>query len=184
MDAGNKSWFTLVPAAIASAAAASPAVATVYLAVPAAQQLMFPGARFVDRTIAFTPEQRKILARASGVSSFDKLQRVWDVQSGDRRLGWFIVDRVLGKHEFITYAVALTPDGAVKDVEILDYRETYGGEVRNPAWRKQFVGKRFGAGVRLGADIRNISGATLSSRHVTDGVRRLLATYQLLLRNA
>jgi Na+-transporting NADH:ubiquinone oxidoreductase subunit NqrC len=72
----------------------------------------------------------------------------------------------------------------VRSVEILEYRETYGGEIRNPAWRQQFVGKRFGSGVQLGKDIRNISGATLSSRHVTDGIRRLLVTWQLLLRNA
>ncbi|NUQ19259.1 MAG: FMN-binding protein, partial [Sphingomonas sp.] len=81
-------------------------------------------------------------------------------------------------------AIALTPDGVVRRVEILEYRETYGGEIRNPAWRQQFIGKRFGSAVQLGKDIRNISGATLSSRHVTDGIRRLLVTYQLLLRNA
>ncbi len=90
---------------------------------------------------------------------------------------------MLGKHEFITYAVALTPDGAVKRIEILEYRETYGGEVRNGNWRQQFVGKRFGSQLKLGGDIKNISGATLSSRHITDGVRRLLATYELVLKN-
>jgi Na+-translocating ferredoxin:NAD+ oxidoreductase RnfG subunit len=177
------SWFTILPAA-AVAVAAAPASATVYLTIQAAQQAMFPGASLVPRDLAFTPQQRAIIAKASGVGSFDKVQRVWDARSGNGRIGWFIVDRVLGKHEMITYAVALSPDGAVKRIEILEYRETYGGEVRNPAWRQQFVGKRFGAPVQLGKDIRNISGATLSSRHVTDGVRRLLATYQLLLRNA
>ena len=176
-------WFTVLPAA-AVALAPAPVSATVYLTVAAAQQAMFPGARFVPHDLAFTPEQRKVIARESGVGSFDKVQRVWDVRSGSARSGWFIVDRVLGKHEMITYAVALTPDGAVNRVEILEYRETYGGEIRNPAWRRQFVGKRFGATLRLGKDIRNISGATLSSRHVTDGIRRLLVTWQLLLRNA
>lgn len=174
-------WFTLVPAAVV---ATVPAQATVYLTVPAVQQAMFPGARFVQHDLAFTPDQRKAIARAAGVGSFDKVQRVWDVRHGDARAGWLIVDRVLGKHEMITYAVALSPDGVVRRVEVLEYRETYGGEIRNLAWRQQFVGKRFGSAVQLGQDIRNISGATLSSRHVTDGVRRLLVTYQLLLRNA
>jgi Na+-transporting NADH:ubiquinone oxidoreductase subunit NqrC len=91
---------------------------------------------------------------------------------------------VIGKHEFITYALALTPDGTIRGIEILDYRETYGGEIRNPNWRRQFVGKRSGSRLRLDEDIKNISGATLSSRHVTDGVRRLLAIYQLLLASA
>jgi Na+-translocating ferredoxin:NAD+ oxidoreductase RnfG subunit len=176
-------WFTILPATIAAVATA-PVAATVYLSIQAAQQAMFPGARFVSHDLAFTPDQRKAIAKASGVGSFDKVQRVWDVRSGNARAGWFIVDRVLGKHEMITYAVALAPDGAVKRVEVLEYRETYGGEIRNPAWRQQFVGKRFASQLQLGKDIKNISGATLSSRHVTDGVRRLVATWQLLLRNA
>ena len=109
------------------------------------------------------------------------MQRAWEARSGGKRIGWFLVDRVIGKHEYITYAVALTPDGAVRGIEILDYRETYGGEVRNANWRRQFTGKRAGQSLALGRDIKNISGATLSSRHVTDGVRRLLITYQALL---
>lgn len=177
------SWFTVLPAAAVAFAPAA-ASATVYLSIQAAQQALFPGARFVPHDLAFTPDQRKAIARASGAGSFDKIQRVWDVRSGNARAGWFMVDRVIGKHEMITYAVALTPDGAVKRVEVLEYRETYGGEIRNPAWRQQFVGKRFGSGVQLGKDIRNVSGATLSSKHVTDGIRRLLVTWQLLLRNA
>jgi Na+-translocating ferredoxin:NAD+ oxidoreductase RnfG subunit len=176
-------WFTVLPAAFAVAGSSS-ANATVYLTIPAAQQAMFPGARFVPHDLAFTSDQRAAIAKASGVGGFEKVQRVWDVRAGDARAGWFIVDRVLGKHELITYAVALGPDGAVRRVEILEYRETYGGEIRNPGWRQQFVGKRFGSAVELGKDIRNISGATLSSRHVTDGIRRLLVTYQLLLKNA
>lgn len=177
-------WFTVIPTAAVGLVAPGPVSATVYLTIQSAQQAMFPGSTFVPHLLSFTPEQRKAIAKASGVGSFEKVQRVWDVRAGSGRAGWFIVDRVLGKHEMITYAVALTPDGAVKRVEILEYRETYGGEIRNPAWRQQFVGKRFGSAVQLDKDIKNISGATLSSRHVTDGIRRLLVTYQLLLRNA
>src|SRR5437764_171676 len=101
-----------------------------------------------------------------------------------RRAGWFMLDRVIGKHDFITYALALGSDGSVRGLEILEYRETYGGEIRNPNWRRQFVGARPGSALRLDKDIKNISGATLSSRHVTDGVRRLLVTWQMLLANS
>src|SRR5947207_2412224 len=138
MSGSDASWFTVLPAA-AVAMAAAPVSATVYLTIQAAQQAMFPGASFVYHDLVFTSEQRAIIAKTSRVGSFDKVQRVWDVRSGNARVGWFILDRVLGKHEMITYAVAMTPDGAVKRVEILEYRETYGGEVRNPAWRQQFV---------------------------------------------
>ena len=177
------SWFRVLPAAAAAIAPAS-AVATVYLSVPAAQQALFPGARFVEHPLALSDAQRKAIARAAGAPGYDKVQRVWEARSGDRRIGWIMLDRVIGKHEFITYALALGADGAVRGIEILDYRETYGGEIRNPKWRQQFVGKRPGSQLRLDKDIKNISGATLSSRHVTDGVRRLLVTYQMLLANS
>jgi Na+-translocating ferredoxin:NAD+ oxidoreductase RnfG subunit len=176
-------WFRVLPAAVAVIAPA-PTSATIYLSIPAAQQALFPGARFINHPLVLSDGQRKAIARAAGALGYDKVQRVWEARSGDRRTGWFMIDRVIGKHEFITYALALGPDGTVRGIEILEYRETYGGEIRNPNWRRQFVGKRPGSQLQLDKDIKNISGATLSSRHVTDGVRRLLATYQLLLANA
>ena len=54
---------------------------------------------------------------------------------------WFIVDAVFGKHELITYAVGLGADGSVRGVEILEYLESYGYQIRDPAWRRQFAGK-------------------------------------------
>ena len=60
-------------------------------------------------------------------------------------------------------------------IEILTYREGHGAEVRLPAWRNQFVGKTAADPVKIGSDIANISGATLSCTHITDGVHRLVA---------
>ena len=59
---------------------------------------------------------------------------------------------------------------------------TFAYEIRNEAWRKQFTGKNSSAKLKLDEDIRNISGATLSCRHITDGVKRLLAFYDVALR--
>ena len=52
-----------------------------------------------------------------------------------------LIDQVLGKHEFITIAVGIGSEVTIRGVEILEYRETYGYQVRNPEWRKQFTGK-------------------------------------------
>ena len=48
--------------------------------------------------------------------------------------------------------------------------------------RAQFVGKNVSAPLKLSQDIKNISGATLSCRHITDGVKRILATYEIALK--
>src|SRR6185436_5607616 len=63
----------------------------------------------------------------------------------------------------------------LKDVDVLVYREPQGGEVAYEPWRKQFRGKTAEAPLVVGKDIKNISGATISSHSVTLGVRRTLA---------
>lgn len=151
--------YTLPGAALVSVA--SPAYAVQYLSIAEAQKQAFPSAT------RFTEVQAG---------------RVWKAEAGGKVAGFFIFDRVIGKHLFIDYAVALTPGGAVHKVEILEYRESYGGEVRSPSWLAQFVGKSSGSALKINGDIRNISGATLSSTHVTEGVKRILAAYANRLR--
>jgi FMN-binding domain len=143
------------PAAIA-VTTVCPVQAVEYLNVAAAQKLAFPGA-----------------------SRFAELEpgRSWKAMAGERLLGLFVLDHVIGKHLYIDYAVSLQTSGRVHRVDILQYRESYGGEVRSESWLAQFVGKSAANSLKAGADIRIISGATLSSTHVTEGVKRVLARY-------
>ena len=93
--------------------------------------------------------------------------------------GVAIFDSVTGKHELIDYMTVLDEQGKVRFIEILAYRESQGGEVRREQWRKQFAGKSPEDPPVHDKNIVNISGATLSCRHVTDGVRRLLVVAQV-----
>lgn len=97
------------------------------------------------------------------------------VSRADSLLGFAQVGNVLGKDQPITFLVAIDPGDRLKDVDILVYREPYGGEVAYEAWRRQFRGKTAGDSLRVGREIRSISGATISVHAVTLGVRRLLA---------
>jgi hypothetical protein len=148
-------WVRLTLPAAVIASVASSAHAVVYLSVEAAQKHAFPSAtRFIDNG-----------------------GNTWKAQAGDKLLGLFVFDHVIGKHLYIDYAVALDTNGRVLRVDILQYRESYGGEVREPGWLAQFAGKTSSSALKVGSDIRNISGATLSSHHVTEGVKRILASY-------
>ena len=173
-----KSWYKWSAVPVALVAAVTPAHATTYLNVEQAQQAIFPGAKMTPADVHLTDLQRKAIEKASGIKVRNPAQKVWKVAGG----GWFIADEVLGKHEFIAYAVGLTAEGAVKQIEVMDYRETYGYEVRNEKWRAQFAGKTSRSALKLDEDIKNISGATLSCRHLTDGVKRLLSFYDLVLK--
>lgn len=173
MNDSHAAWLLPLTALVAPL----PAQATVYLTPEQAQAAIFPGATFSPQPVTLTPAQAKEVQRRSGQRVRVPRLQAWRVSTG----GWLIVDEVIGKHEFITFALGIDAGGAVKGVEILEYRESYGGEVRTPAWRRQFVGKRVDAPLQLGGDIHNISGATLSSKHITDGVKRLLATHAVAL---
>src|SRR6266705_2591919 len=97
------------------------------------------------------------------------------VSRADSLLGFAAVDNVLGKDQPITFLVAVDPAERLKDVDILVYREPYGGEVAYEPWRRQFRGKTAADPIAVGRDIRSISGATISVQAVTAGVRRILA---------
>lgn len=168
----------LIPSVVLSANA----FAKDYLSTPEAQKALFPDAdAFAEKAQSLTDDQRAQVSDLAGVRQRSQLPSVFRAEKKKKLLGWFLVDEVVGKHEFITFAAALSPEGKVLGVEILTYRETHGGEVQTPGWRKNFQGKTLADPFRLGNDIPNISGATLSCRNVTDGVKRLLAYQKLFL---
>ncbi|NDP41494.1 MAG: FMN-binding protein [Aromatoleum sp.] len=171
-------WLVTAALATGFAPAAQLAYAAEYLSTESAQRAAFPDASAFE-PVLITANVKAAIAREAG--RFAVEPRVFRVRTGDHGIGWFIVDEVIGKVELITYALALDATGAVKSLDVLAYRESHGDAIRLAAWRAQFTGKRASDPVKLDADIRNISGATLSSRHVTEGVHRLLLIYEKAL---
>ena len=160
----------------------APAYAVDYLSVEQAQALLIPGTdSFIEQPVHLSDEQRDAIKDRAGVRQRKDTQLVWRAEQEGELAGLFIVDEVIGKHEFITYAAAISPEGSVLGIEIMSYRETHGGQVREESWRTLLEGKTLADPLRLGKDIPNISGATLSCRNVVDGVRRLLVLHELVL---
>lgn len=175
-DSRHAEWVWLPLAAIVA-----PAYAADYLTAEQAAGVLFPDADArVMRTLELSDDERDRIKSLSGTRQRWKTQEAWRAEKDGNLQGWMIVDEVVGKHEYITYATAISPDGHVLGIEILSYRETHGGEVRRDSWRQNFVGKSLGDAFKLDEDIPNIGGATLSCRNVTDGVKRLLALYQVV----
>jgi Na+-translocating ferredoxin:NAD+ oxidoreductase RnfG subunit len=152
------------------------AFAEVYMTDEKAVQLIFPEQKFERKSISLLDSEMDTVKSAFGEKVRNQNLVVWVNGTKD----CVFVDQVLGKHEFITYAVGIDHDGKVKGIEILEYRESYGHQVKREDWRKQFVGKTRHSALKLDDDIKNISGATLSSSHVTAGVKRLLITYDTI----
>ncbi len=161
-------------ALVAAAVPASVCAATFSTADEVAHRTFKSATAFADVLVTPSPEDAIALAAPGGVPKMGPLRTI-EARQGDTVLGRVIVDAVLGKFEQIDYAVAVDAAGKVLAIEILTYREGHGAEVRLPAWRNQFVGKTAADPVKIGSDIANISGATLSCTHITDGVHRLVA---------
>jgi Na+-translocating ferredoxin:NAD+ oxidoreductase RnfG subunit len=174
----NIPFLVALPAIVVGA----PAFAAEYLTAPAAQRAMFASATaFVPANVTLTDAQRDEIKHLSGQRQRTPMQAVWRAEQNGALLGWFIVDEVVGKHEFITYAAAISPDGHLLAVDVLVYRETYGFQVRDASWRAQFVGKTLGDAFKLDADVTNVAGATLSCRNISNGLKRLLALHKVAL---
>lgn len=140
----------LIPALFQNAA-----VAKEYLTIEQAQKAIFPG-------VEMKPVENLLEEKNQ--------PKVW--KAGNQ--GWFFVDRVLGKHEYIVYAIGLSPKGEVKGIEVLVYRESYGDQVKEASWLKQFYNLGPNDQIEFLGNIKNISGATLSCRHMTQGVKKIL----------
>ena len=158
------------------AALCQPAYGTVYMSIEQAQRLMFGQQELTPIPLNLTRAEIATVEKQTATRYYPGATRAWKATNG-----YLFVDAVIGRHDLITYAVAVTSDGHVRQVEILEYSEAFGGEIRNAGWRRQFVGRSHSDPVQIGRDIQNISGATLSCAHVTDGIRRLLGLYAVFI---
>jgi Na+-translocating ferredoxin:NAD+ oxidoreductase RnfG subunit len=148
-----------------------------------AQKLLLPNAD-AFQALALTLDEAKLsaIAKASDARVPKNFSpKIWRAMQTDKPVGWVIADRVIGKYDLIDYAAGFDAQGASLGMEVLAYRESHGSEIKQTAWRKQFIGKKGPDTMRFADDIRNISGATLSCQHVTEGMQRLSALVSLLV---
>jgi Na+-translocating ferredoxin:NAD+ oxidoreductase RnfG subunit len=148
-----------------------------YLTIEQAKQIIWPDITLTSTPVILTEEQAELIEDLSDIRVRNLTINAWKTPSDD----WFIVDQVIGKHENIDLAIGINHKGEVTGIEVLTYRETYGDQIMHPKWRAQFFGKNSSEHLKLDKQIKNISGATLSCRHVTDGINRLTQTWTQVL---
>ncbi|WP_310626403.1 FMN-binding protein [Limnohabitans sp.] len=158
-------------------------LAAVFMDVEQAQKLLLPNAEaFQALGVPLDAPLLNAIAKACDTrvpKNFNP--KIWRATQADKALGWVISDRVIGKYDLIDYAAGFDAQGTTLGMEVLTYRESHGSEIKQTAWRKQFVGKRGPDAMHFADDIRNISGATLSCQHVTEGMQRLSALASFLV---
>jgi len=154
------------------------AQAKIYVSVEQAQKILFPNKQLTKVPLLITDDLQERMRAASSIRYPFQGERIWKAADGS----WLIIDEVVGKHEMITYALGIAPNGSILGIEILEYVESYGYEVAEAHWRQQFTGKTVKDPIKLNQDIQNIGGATLSCKHLTDGVKRVLVLHDFALK--
>jgi len=77
-----------------------------------------------------------------------------------------------GKEGPLSIGICFEPQGLVKSVVILESEEDHGRKIAEAAWLKQFSGKKVSDAFQVGQDVNGISGATRSSKAVSEALRK------------
>jgi Na+-translocating ferredoxin:NAD+ oxidoreductase RnfG subunit len=99
---------------------------------------------------------------------------VWRICQGDSIAGIAILDNTYGKSLPITFLVIIHPTGKIRRIDIIRYREPYGGAIGSRRWLDQFIGKSANDNFKIDEEIDSISGATISVQSVTKAIHKLL----------
>ena len=89
-------------------------------------------------------------------------------------LGFAFIGTAPSKTDTFEYLVVFDQNLIIKKVNVLVYREDYGGEIGSNRWLKQFVGKARTTELVVGKNIAAISGATISVYSMTNAINQLL----------
>jgi hypothetical protein len=157
-------------------------LARVFLSRSEALQLAFPGAdRVEDKTWILADAQVSRIQDLSGAPVESRLVRIYTGWSGDQVIGYAIIDQHNVRTLPEAFIVVLDPEGRVRMVKVLAFHEPP-EYLPSERWYGQFEGRGADEPLRLGRDVHGVTGATLSARATTRGVKRVLALYRVVLR--
>jgi thiamine biosynthesis lipoprotein len=133
-----------------------------------------------QRTVSLGEAEADSLANEIGMPILNHRYVFHEAIEDGRVVRRAVIMNVMGQYQPITFIVGVLPGGTVGRVEIMVYRESRGSEVRRRAFLKQYEKKSINDPLQLHNDVTNITGATISSRGVTNGVRLALLLHGML----
>jgi len=124
--------------------------------------------------IRLTQEKKELIEQRIGWKFPEESFEVYIGETDDKVDGYAMVHNTIGKYKPMTYMVGVDAEGICQDVELLVFRDAKGSEVRTKRFNSQYEGKNVSDPIRINKDIINISGATMSVRSMSAGVKRVL----------
>jgi hypothetical protein len=138
----------------------------------------FSSAPVERKTLFLTKEQADAIEKSSRAKVSSRVVSYYVSRGGGAVAGVAFFDRQIVRDMPVTFMVAVKPNGEIDRVEILsfDEPEDYLPPLR---WLQLYRAKRLGDDLAIGRGIPHITGASLTSQAMNDGVRRALATFEV-----
>lgn len=157
---------------------------TVYMTEEEALKTVFPHAsRVVQEDIALSADEHRdmetILGRGFPEKSFTMHAGIQEDGQFD---GFAVIHAEVGKFKLFHFIVGIEPDGSVRRVAVLVYRESRGAEVARRRFAVQYDGKTLADPIHINRDIIKIAGATMSVNSLNRGVKKVLALVEVVYR--
>jgi hypothetical protein len=149
--------------------------AEVFMTEEEAVKIMLPNSQRVRKELLrLSQKQKELVQQRIGWKFPEESFEVYVGESADKVDGYAMVHNTIGKHKHMTYMVGVDAQGRCSNVELLVFREAKGSEVGRKRFNSQYEGRTVLDPVRINKDIINISGATMSVRSMSAGVKRVL----------
>jgi Na+-translocating ferredoxin:NAD+ oxidoreductase RnfG subunit len=169
---------------VMSAMSAGTVSAKIFASQEQALAEAFPDASRIDReTVLLLKEDAEKISALIHEEIASKIVVLHTAYKDEKIIGYAQIDvhNVRTKPEALM--IVLTADGAIRSVRVLAFHEPL-DYMPTDRWYAQFEGRSKQKGLRVGRGIHAVVGATLSARAATDGVRRMLAYWEVLLKPA
>lgn len=157
--------------------------AKVFMKRDEALKTAFPDADSIEKTKIFlTQEQVDEIESLSKAKLDSRLYVIYEGKRRSESLGYAIIDTHHLRTKSETVMFVINPDGTLRQAEILAFFEPpeyMAGE----KWVELFDNKRAEDSMKLGKDIPNITGATITANSLTSSIRRVLALFSVATDN-
>lgn len=140
----------------------------------AAVRGMFPGADAIEaRDVLLTDELVARIEKLARARVQERLVTFYTVRQHGAIAGYAVIHSHVVRTKRETIAIAFEPDGRIRKISVLAFLEP--DEYRpSDRWLAQFAGKGPDDRLRVGDDIVNVTGSTLTSRGIAEQSRWLL----------
>ena len=155
--------------------------APVYSTREVALARAFPPPATIERkTFFLTAGQREKASRLAEAKIESSLVVAYVGRRGSELLGTAYFDTHTVRTQTETLLITVLPDGTAGAVEVVAFHEPE-DYLPRPAWWKLFEKRKLDRELAAGRGLAHVTGATLTTRAITEAVRRVLAIDAVLV---